>query len=153
MRLLLSSTFKVLAFLALLVCSVPFGALAQTPATSQAPSSSDLQRFMDAYVPAQLKRKHIAGAVVTVVKDGELIFSRGYGFADVGKASPMQPDAALLRPGSISKLLTLIAVMQQVEQGKLDLDRDVNAYLDFKVPTPTRGVRQRWRRWAEKCTE
>ena len=46
----------------------------------------------------------------------------------------MDPATTLFRPGSVSKLFTWTAVMQLVEQGKLDLDRDVNAYLDFKIP-------------------
>ena len=49
-------------------------------------------------------------------------------------------DATLVRPGSISKLFTGIAVMQLVDAGKLDLDRDVNAYIDFAIPTPEGGV-------------
>jgi CubicO group peptidase (beta-lactamase class C family) len=52
----------------------------------------------------------------------------------------MTPDTTLVRPGSISKLFTAIAVMQLVEQGKLDLDRDINDYLDFDIPTPNGGV-------------
>ena len=50
------------------------------------------------------------------------------------RKSPVKPDATLFRPGSISKLFTWTAVMQLSEQGKLDLDRDVNEYLDFKIP-------------------
>src|SRR5205823_12147366 len=76
----------------------------------------------------------IAGAVISMVKDGKLLFAKGYGFADVAKRTPVFPDNTLFRPGSISKLFTWTAVMQQVEQGKLDLDRDVNDYLDFKIP-------------------
>jgi len=60
--------------------------------------------------------------------------AKGYGFADVQKKEPVSPETTLFRPGSISKLFTWTAVMQQVEQGKLDLDRDVNDYLDFKIP-------------------
>jgi CubicO group peptidase (beta-lactamase class C family) len=82
----------------------------------------------------QLGREDIAGAVVSVVKDGKLLFAKGYGYSDVAKKSPVIPEATLFRPGSISKLFTWTAVMQQVEQGKLDLDRDVNDYLDFKIP-------------------
>ena len=49
------------------------------------------------------------------------------------------PTCTLFRPGSVSKLFTWTAVMQLVEQGKLDLDKDVNTYLDFKIPA---GLRQ-----------
>lgn len=82
----------------------------------------------------QLERENIAGAAVLVVKDGVIFFAKGYGYSDVDKKTPVTVDATLFRPGSISKLFTWTAVMQLVEQGKLDLDRDVNEYLDFKIP-------------------
>jgi len=68
-----------------------------------------------------------------------VLFSRGYGFGDVEKKIRMT-DETMVRPGSISKLFTAIAVLQLVEQGKLDLDRDVNDYLDFRIPTPQGGT-------------
>src|SRR4029434_7469530 len=76
----------------------------------------------------------MAGAVVSVVKDGQVLFQKGYGYADVEEKKPVLPDQTLFRSGSISKLFTATAVMQLVEQGKLDLDRDVNDYLDFPIP-------------------
>jgi CubicO group peptidase (beta-lactamase class C family) len=103
-------------------------------------SASDLEAFLDPLVTGQLGRLKIAGAVVVVVKDGGILFAKGYGYADIDNQRPMTPDTTLVRPGSISKLFTAIAVMQLVEQGKLDLDRDVNDYLDFYIPTPNGGV-------------
>jgi CubicO group peptidase (beta-lactamase class C family) len=97
-------------------------------------TAEDLGSFLDGLMPLQIQRADIAGAVVAVVKDGKLLFARGYGYADVAKKTPVSPETTLFRPGSISKTFTWTAVMQQVEQGKLDLDRDVNDYLDFKVP-------------------
>jgi CubicO group peptidase (beta-lactamase class C family) len=72
--------------------------------------------------------------VVTVVKDGKVLFAKGYGYAEVKTRKPVTVDATLFRPGSISKTFTWTAVMQLVEQGKIDLNRDVNDYLDFKIP-------------------
>ncbi len=94
----------------------------------------DVHAFLDGFVPMQLEREDIAGAVVLVVKDGAIFFAKGYGYSDVDKKMPVTVDATLFRPGSISKLFTWTAVMQLVEQGKLDLDRDINDYLDFKIP-------------------
>jgi CubicO group peptidase (beta-lactamase class C family) len=94
----------------------------------------DLEAFLDGLVPLQIEREDIAGAVISVVKDGRPFFAKGYGFADVEKRVPVSPDSTLFRPGSISKLFNWTSIMQQVEQGKLDLDRDVNDYLDFRVP-------------------
>ncbi|MGB7281382.1 MAG: serine hydrolase domain-containing protein [Candidatus Acidiferrum sp.] len=101
-------------------------------------TADDLDAFFDGLLPLEIQHADIAGAVVAVVKDGKLVFAKGYGYADVAKKTPVSPETTLFRPGSISKLFTWTAVMQQVELGKLDLDRDVNDYLDFKIP-PTFG--------------
>ncbi len=97
-------------------------------------TAADVSAFLDGIVPQQLAREDIAGAAVAVVKGGQLLFARGYGFADVEKKTPVSADATLFRPGSVSKLFTWTAVMQLVERGQLDLDRDVNDYLDFRIP-------------------
>src|SRR5271168_3902002 len=109
------------------------------PAPDAAPkahemTAEDLGAFLDGYMPQQIEHADIAGAVIAVVTDGKLIFAKGYGYADVEKKTPVNPETTLFRPGSISKTFTWTAVMQQVELGKLDLDRDVNDYLDFKIP-------------------
>jgi CubicO group peptidase (beta-lactamase class C family) len=109
------------------------------PAIHQ-PSASDLGAFLDPLMKGQLARLKIAGAVVVVVKDDCILFANGYGYSDIENQQPMTPDTTLVRPGSISKLFTGIAVMQLVEQGKLELDRDVNDHLDFHIPTPDGGV-------------
>ena len=104
------------------------------PAGSHELNSTDVGAWLDGYLPYALHNGDIAGAVVTVVKDGQVIAARGYGYADVAKRRPVDPARTLFRPGSTSKLVTWTAVMQQVEAGKLDLDTDVNKYLDFKIP-------------------
>src|SRR5258708_16120056 len=85
-------------------------------------------------MPWQLAREDIAGAVISVVKDGKVFFAKGYGCSNVENRTPVSADGTLFRPGSISKLFNWTAIMQQVELGKLDFDRDVNDYLDFKIP-------------------
>jgi CubicO group peptidase (beta-lactamase class C family) len=97
-------------------------------------TKADLEAFLDALLPAQLQSRDMAGAVVAVVKDGQVLLAKGYGQADVAAKKPVVADQTLFRPGSISKVFTATAVMQLVEQGKLDLDRDVNEYLDFAIP-------------------
>jgi len=109
--------------------------LAPAPAsTTHELSGPDLEAFLDGMMPSQLQRENIAGAAIAVVKDGKLIFAKGYGFSDAEKRTPVTADNTLFRPGSISKLFTWTSVMQLAEQGKLDLDKDVNEYLDFKIP-------------------
>ena len=114
----------------------PAKAAATPPQASQPPAFTrqDFETFLDALIPSQLQNRNIAGAVVSVVKDGQVLFEKGYGYADVDAKKPVLADQTLFRPGSISKLFTATAVMQLVEQGKLDLDHDVNDYLDFAIP-------------------
>jgi CubicO group peptidase (beta-lactamase class C family) len=114
--------------------SVPAVQPKPSPAPAPEPTKTDFETFLDALIPSQLQNRDIAGAVVSVVKDGNVLFQKGYGYADVEAKRPVLPDQTLFRPGSISKLFTATAVMQLVEQGKLDLDRDVNDYLDFPIP-------------------
>lgn len=107
---------------------------AKAPAAPAALDPKDLEAWMDGYLPYALERGRIPGAVVVVVRGGQVVLEKGYGFSDVAKRAPVLPETTLFRPGSVSKLLTWTAVMQQVEAGKIDLDKDVNAYLDFKIP-------------------
>ena len=123
-------------------------ALAETTATIDAPSApveqaapagrplerADVEAWLDGFMPFALARGDIAGAVVVVVKDGQVLLQKGYGYADAKEQKPVDPENTLFRPGSVSKLFTWTAVMQQVERGKLDLDADVNQYLDFEIP-------------------
>lgn len=97
-------------------------------------SAADVNAWLDGFMPYALKTGDIAGAVVAIVKDGGILTMRGYGYADVAKRRPVDPATTLFRPGSVSKLVTWTAVMQLVESGKLDLDDDVNRYIDFKIP-------------------
>jgi len=109
--------------------------ISDTPTTGRHElTSTDLEAFLDGFMPTQLAREDIAGAVIAVVKDGKVIFAKGYGYSDVEKRTPVTPGATLFRPGSISKLFTWTSVMQLAEQGKVDLDKDVNEYIDFKIP-------------------
>ena len=105
-----------------------------TPQVAPQLTPQDVEAFLDGFLPIQLQRDDIAGAVVMIVKDGKVLFAKGYGYSDVKNKKPVTVDATLFRPGSISKTFTWTAVMQLVEQGKLDLNRDVNDYLDFKIP-------------------
>jgi CubicO group peptidase (beta-lactamase class C family) len=110
----------------------PFAA--PPPAGGVQLTAQDVNTWLDGYMPGALRTADIPGAVVVVVKDGKILTARGFGYANVDKRIPVDPDKTLFRPGSVSKLVTWTAVMQMVEQHKLNLDTDVNAYLDFKIP-------------------
>src|SRR6266702_4493355 len=94
---------------------------------------ADLNAFFDGVLPMQLERSDIAGASVLVMKDGNVLLQKGYGYADVKSKRPVDPNSTIFRLASISKLFTWISVMQLEEQGKLDLDADINHYLDFQI--------------------
>jgi CubicO group peptidase (beta-lactamase class C family) len=80
-----------------------------------------------------MSEAHIPGAVVVVVEGGRVIFSKGYGVADVGSGRPISPQT-VVRVASLSKLITTTAVLQLVDRGALDLRQDVNHYLSsFKI--------------------
>jgi len=107
-----------------------------TPALSAELTAPDVEAWLNGLMRYGLENGDIAGSVVVVVKDGKVLFQSGYGYADVDRKIPMDPETVMMRIGSTSKLFTWTAVMQLVEQGKLDLNRNVDDYLDFKVSPP-----------------
>lgn len=115
-----------LAVLALAALALSTGVGAQAPDVE---NPAVVEAFVDGVVKPLMKANHSPSGVVAVMKNGEMIFSKGYGYIDVEKRIPVDPETSLFRPGSISKLFTWISVMQLVEKGQLDLDADVNQYL------------------------
>jgi len=124
---------------ALLLVPIATPAPAQDDA-SNAPGKGPIDRaelaaFVDGVMAAHLRDKHIAGATISIVVDDQPFFAKGYGYADVAAGTPVSADETMFRIGSVSKLFTWTAVMQLSEQGKLDLDADINKYLvDFQIP-------------------
>ncbi len=95
----------------------------------------EFETFLDGIMAAQMRSYKIAGAAVVVVKGGEIFYQKGYGYSDIKIKIPVNPSDTLFKTGSTAKLLTWTAVMQLVEQGKLDLNRNINDYLKhFKIP-------------------
>lgn len=97
-------------------------------------SATDLESFFDRAMQEQIEAFNIPGAAISVVIDGEVVLARGYGHADVERGIPVDAGRSLFRLGSVSKILTWTAVLQLVKQGSLDLDADINTYLDFEIP-------------------
>ena len=103
-------------------------------ATSSLDDPAVVEAFVDGLVKPLMKNNNSPSGTVAIARNGELIFAKGYGFQDVEQQIPVVADRTLFRPGSTSKLFTWVGVMQLVEQGKLDLDADVNEYLKtFKI--------------------
>ncbi|MEI3605646.1 serine hydrolase domain-containing protein [Pseudogracilibacillus sp. SE30717A] len=113
---------------------VVFVLFMNTNSTVSALEQKDMEKTIDEFIEEKVNKGNIPNAAVSIVYDGEIIFEKGYGFADIESEIPVDPETSLFRIGSISKLMTWTAVMQLVEQGKLDLDTDVNEYIDFNIP-------------------
>ncbi len=95
-----------------------------------------VEAFFDGLMAAYLDAHNIAGATVAVVRDGTVLLTKGYGFADVDERRRVSATETLFRIGSISKTFVWTAIMQLVQQGRVDLDADVNDYLtDVEVPS------------------
>ena len=106
-----------------------------TPSAAGVPlTKENADAWLDGFMPYAIQSGGVAGAVIVIVKDGAILTERGYGYSDVAKKQPVDPRTTLFRPGSTSKLFTWTAVMQLVQAGKIDLDADVNTYLDFHIP-------------------
>lgn len=94
-----------------------------------------MEQFMDGVIKSKLEEKNIAGATLCIVNEDGTVVSTSYGYSDYENRIPVDADFTLFRIGSISKLFVWISVMQQVERGNLDLNKDINEYLvDFKIP-------------------
>jgi CubicO group peptidase (beta-lactamase class C family) len=115
-----------------LVCGAH--AHAQNAALPVALTTEELGALFDHQVPREMEKAGVAGSAIVVVKDGSVLLARGYGYADIEHATPVSPSTTLFRVASISKVVTYTAVMQLVEQGKIDLDSDIARYLDFPIP-------------------
>jgi CubicO group peptidase (beta-lactamase class C family) len=132
------STSKVrLCVVALMMILWSIAAQAQSiaPLTNTAPtlSATDLEPWLDGFMANAMRVNEVQGAVVAVVKDGKVLAQKAFGYADAEKRIPVDPENTMFRPGSISKLFVWTSIMQLVEQRKVDLDADINEYLDFKI--------------------
>lgn len=82
----------------------------------------------------KMGKMHIPGVSIFLVRDSAILSEKGYGYTNLEKKIPVNPGNTVFYAGSVSKLFTAAAIMQLAEQGKLQLDADVNQYLDeFKI--------------------
>jgi CubicO group peptidase (beta-lactamase class C family) len=108
----------------------------------QALPPAELEAFVDGVVKDAMAREHIAGVTVSVVQSGQVVLKKGYGFAGLNPQRPVDPDATLFRVGSISKTFTWIALMKEVEAGRIRLNQPVNLYLPERVQVKDQGYDQ-----------
>ncbi|REE87476.1 CubicO group peptidase (beta-lactamase class C family) [Paenibacillus taihuensis] len=88
-----------------------------------------LKKYVDDFFKKEMETYHIPGAAITFVKDGKALFSEGYGYADLESKTKVDPKDTVFRIGSVTKTFTATAIMQLYEQGKVDLNADINQYL------------------------
>ncbi len=103
------------------------------PAGGAQSDDREFEAMLDELIVSEMEQHMITGAAVSVVFDGQ-VFAQGYGLADVDADRPVDPVMTMFDIGSIGKLFTWTAAMQLVDQGSLDLDEDINEYLDFAIP-------------------
>ncbi len=102
------------------------------PREDYAQAAATLERF----IAHELQDKHLPALSVALVDGSEIVWARGFGFADPSRKIPATATT-VYRIGSVSKLFTDIGLMQMVERGKIDLDAPVQTYLpDFKPSNP-----------------
>ena len=120
----------------------PVRSTAARLAPGQALPAAELEAFVDGLVGDAMAREHIAGAAVSVVQNGQVLLKKGYGFASLTPDRAVDPDRTLFRVGSISKTFTWIAVMKEVEAGRMRLNQPVNLYLPERVQVKDQGFDQ-----------
>jgi len=101
---------------------------------------AEFEAFLDAYLAEQMEAYHVPGAVFTMVKDGKVFFSKGYGYADLENQIPMDTERTTLTSASVSKAFTALGVLQLYDQGLINLDDDVHPYItEFELPNQYPG--------------
>ena len=122
------SIFLILVFI--LIPSIQ----AKSMTESESIDLNEAEKFTDEFFAKNMDKYHVPGAAIAFVKDGEVAFMKGYGYADAENKKSVDPEKTVFGIASVSKLLTATAVMQQYEEGNIDLDKDVNEYLkSFKI--------------------
>jgi len=111
---------------------------AEAAGTTGPKDTKEVEAFVDDFFKRPDVKSSLAGSAVVVVGGDKVLLNKGYGYADVESKQPVEPDKTMFRIASISKVFTATAVMQLVEEGKIDLDQDVSSYLGgLKIPNET----------------
>jgi CubicO group peptidase (beta-lactamase class C family) len=141
-------TFAVVACLAALSCCLSVeGRAAEPGAVSSAEVQKRIATVERSLIPVirikgrapnqlaeRMQRLHVPGVSVAVINHGEIEWAKGYGLADIHTKTPVTPET-LFQAGSVSKPVAALAALKLVEEGKLNLDGDVNSQLkSWKVP-------------------
>jgi CubicO group peptidase (beta-lactamase class C family)/D-alanyl-D-alanine dipeptidase len=121
----------------ILAASLLLGGLASRASADQIVGAevpyAEVARRLETWITAEAPAKALPALSIALIDDQKIVWARGFGFADLEHRIPATAET-VYRVGSVSKLFTDLAVMQLVEQGKLDLDAPVNRYLPEFAP-------------------
>ena len=102
---------------------------------AQTTSEKELLKTLDETTPKSLQKHKVPGLAIAIIKDGEVIIKKGYGFSDIALGTEVNPKTGF-NIGSISKMFTAWGIMKLVEEGKLDLDTPASKYISrWKLPS------------------
>lgn len=104
--------------------------------------AGELEAYVDGVVQDAMAADHIAGVTVSVVQNGQVVLKKGYGFASQSPARAVDPDRSLFRLGSISKTFTWIALMKEVEAGRIRMEAPLNLYLPEALQVKDQGFKR-----------
>lgn len=121
---------KTLIVLIILFISAPqiFG---QSKLTNMNDDILQLQSFVDGIISEQLQTFHIAGATVSIVKDGNTLLLKGYGYSDIPDKVKVDAGKTIFKVGEISQIITTLSILQLEEKQRLSLNKNVNDYFSF----------------------
>ena len=120
-----------LIFLAM-ACPLPARSYAMPPGSASKKYEVAIAA-VDAFIAREVDQKKLPSLSIALVDDQTIVWSKGYGFTDVERKTPATADT-VYRVGSVSKLFTDVAIMQLVEEGKIDLDAPIRTYLPSFAP-------------------
>jgi len=111
-----------------------------TPPQDQLPSA-ELEAYIDGLVLDAMDREHIAGVAVSIVQNNQVLLKKGYGAASLTAQRRVSPDTTLFRVGSISKTFTWLAVLREVEAGRIRINAPINLYLPEALQVKDQGYK------------
>ena len=112
--------------------------LAAGPAASRNDLAATVASAVDPLIERELTASGAPGAAFVFVHDGRIVFTRGYGVTDLETSAPIDPARTVWPIASITKAVTAMAVLQLVDDGRVDLDADINRYLR-RLDVPAQG--------------
>lgn len=93
-------------------------------------NKENVKKFVDEFFQINMKKWNVPGAAVAVVEDNKELYKAGYGVSNIETKNPVDPDKTTFPAASVSKLFTATAIMQLYQEGKLDLNENIQTYLD-----------------------